>query len=176
MTSSARSRESADARPGVVDVPLDFAAHRSTMFRFAVTLSSLDDADDLVQDALARAWTKRAQFDPDRGSLRSWLLAIVADQARSRWRRRRPVEELLDPGALTVPGADTSTPHSADLHAAIRRLPPRQRAAIVLHHFVDLSVVDAAAVMGCSAGTVKSTLHDARAALAHALGESYATD
>ncbi len=170
MTSSAQSQ-----RALVVPVT-DFAAHRPSMFRFAVTLSSLDDADDLVQDAMARAWAKRAQFDPARGSLRSWLLAIVADQARGRWRRARPVDQLLDAGALTVPGADAAGPQTADLHAAIRRLPPRQRAATILHHFVDLSVADTAAVMGCSVGTVKSTLHDARTALANALGESYARD
>ena len=58
------------------------------MWRFAVSLSSLDDADDLVQDALTRAWTKRDSFDPARGTARSWLLAIVADRARRRWLRR----------------------------------------------------------------------------------------
>ena len=152
---------------------LDFAAHRRSMFRFAVTLSSLDDADDLVQDALARAWTKRAQFDPDRGSQRSWLLAIVADQARGRWRRARPVEELVHADALTVPGAGEL---STDLQRAIAALPTRQRAAIVLHHFVDLPAAEVADLMGCAPGTVKSTLHDARKALAVALGESYARD
>ena len=65
---------------------------------------------------------------------------------------------------------------SADLHRAVRALPPRQRTAIVLHHFVDLPVVEVAALMNVSAGTVKSTLHDARAALARTLGASYALD
>ena len=143
------------------------------MFRFAVTLSSLDDADDLVQDALARAWAKRHQFDPDRGSLRSWLLAIVADQARSRWRRPRAVWDALDPETLSTPATGEA---GADLQRAVAGLPPRQRAAVILHHYVDLPVAEVAQLLGCSAGTVKSNLHDARKALASTLGESYARD
>jgi RNA polymerase sigma-70 factor (ECF subfamily) len=152
----------------------DFAAavaeHGRAMFRFAVTLSSIDDADDLVQDAMARAWTKRGQFDPARGSLRSWLLAIVADQARSRWRRREPIWEPIDPDVITASARDEL---SVDVGRHVAALPPRQRAAVVLHYFVDLSVEDVATLMGCSPGTVKSTLHDARNSLAQALGETY---
>lgn len=155
----------------------DFAAtlteHRRVMFRFAVTLSSLDDAEDLVQDAMARAWRKRGQFDPDRGSLRSWLLAIVADQARSRWRRRQPIWEPIDPDVITASAADEL---SVDVAREVAALPPRQRAAVILHYFVDLAVEDVATLMGCASGTVKSTLHDARKSLAQALGETYVED
>jgi RNA polymerase sigma-70 factor (ECF subfamily) len=152
----------------------DFAAavadHGRAMFRLAVTLSSLDDADDLVQDAMARAWKKRDQFDSARGSLRSWLLAIVADQARSRWRRRAAIWEPLDPDVITASARDEL---SVDVGRYVAALPPRQRAAVVLYYFVDLSVEDAAALMGCSSGTVKSTLHDARKSLAEAMGATY---
>jgi RNA polymerase sigma-70 factor (ECF subfamily) len=149
--------------------------HLPSMFRFAVSLTARDDAEDVVQDALARAWAKRASFDPDRGSLLGWLLAIVADQARARWRRgsaRRsfPVADLGD-APITDDGVE-----GTDLRRAVRELPPRQRTAIVLHHFVDLPVAEVAALMNVSAGTVKSTLHDARAALARELGATYALD
>src|SRR4051812_20517792 len=169
-----------DARMGAGVVSLktqrepDFSAalaeHGRAMFRFAVTLSSVDDADDLVQDAMARAWKKRGQFDPARGSLRSWLLAIVADQARSRWRRRQPLWEPIDPDVLTAAAGDEL---SVDVGRQVAALPPRQRAAVVLHYFVDLAVDDVATLMECSPGTVKSTLHDARKSLAQALGETY---
>jgi RNA polymerase sigma-70 factor (ECF subfamily) len=152
----------------------DFAAalgeHGRAMFRFAVTLSSRDDADDLVQDAMARAWKKRGQFDPARGSLRAWLLAIVADQARSRWRRRQPMWEPLDPEVITASAADEI---AVDVGRHVAALPARQRAAVVLHYFVDLPVEEVATLMACSPGTVKSTLHDARRSLARALGEAY---
>jgi RNA polymerase sigma factor (sigma-70 family) len=146
------------------------AEHGRVMFRLAVTLSSREDAEDLVQDALARAWGKRSQFDPARGSLRSWLLAIVADQARSRWRRRQPIWDPIDPDVITASVRDEL---SVDVGRHVAALPPRQRAAVVLHYFVDLSVEDVATLMQCAPGTVKSNLHDARKSLAQAMGETY---
>jgi RNA polymerase sigma factor (sigma-70 family) len=127
---------------------LEVSVHLPMMFRFAASLSSLDDAEDVVQDALARAWVKRAQFDPARGSLRSWLLAIVANQARGRWRRRRPIWTCID--SSTVLSAE---PEGADfdLRRCVARL-PRQRAAIVLHHFVDLPIAEIAGLMAVHRG------------------------
>jgi RNA polymerase sigma-70 factor (ECF subfamily) len=133
------------------------------VWRFAVSLSSLDDADDLAQDALARAWVKRASFDPSRGSARSWLLAIVADRARRRWMRRpRPV--LPDPQDVAEPDG-----RRVDLRRAIAALPERQRTTVYLHYYLDLPVREVAQVLGCADGTVKSALHDARRALARKL-------
>lgn len=141
------------------------------MTRLARRLAPHDDADDIVQDALARAWTKRAQFDPGRGTATAWLLAIVADQARAarrtRLRRLRLVDETAD-----VP--DAAAPDSGidvDLERAIATLADRQQLAVHLHYFVGLSVVETAAVMACSPGTVKSTLFDARARLHALLGD-----
>lgn len=137
------------------------------IWRFAVSLSSLDDADDLVQDTLARAWTKRAAYDPSRGSPRSWLLAIVADRARRRWiRRPKPVSPAPTATATAMPELDG---HRVDLRRAIAALPERQRTTVFLHYYLDLPVSEVAAVMGCSDGTVKSALHDARRALARRL-------
>ncbi|HEY8301499.1 MAG TPA: RNA polymerase sigma factor [Jatrophihabitans sp.] len=133
------------------------------VWRFAVSLSSLDDADDLVQDALARAWAKRASFDPSRGSARSWLLAIVADRARRRW-MRRPKPVPVEPSDVAEPDG-----RRVDLRRAIAGLPERQRTTIYLHYYLDLPVREVARVLGCADGTVKSTLHDARRALARRL-------
>ncbi len=136
------------------------------LWRFAVSLSSLDDADDIVQDALTRAWTKRDSFDPSRGSPRSWLLAIVADRARRRW-IRRPRAVLPDPEPDPV---DTEpAARRVDLRRAIAALPDRQRTTVFLHYYLDLPVAEVAEVLGCSAGTVKSNLYDARRALARRL-------
>jgi RNA polymerase sigma-70 factor (ECF subfamily) len=65
---------------------------------------------------------------------------------------------------------------SVDVRRAVNELPIRQRTAIVLFHYADLPVADIAALMDCSVGTVKSTLHDARRALALRLGASYDQD
>ena len=104
-----------------------------------------------------RAWQKRGQYDERRGTAAAWLLAITADQARRARRRRRPFALVAE---ITVP---TGLPDDrVDLEAAVARLATRQKLAVDCFYFVDLSVAETAAVMGCSEGTVKSTLSDAR--------------
>lgn len=127
--------------------------------RLAGRLAPTADSDDIVQEALTRAWRKRSQFDPGRGSLGSWLFAITADRAR---KARRP---RLLPLRLSVQVDASSTDDRIDVERAVARLAPRQRDAINCFYFAGLSVAETAAAMGCSEGTVKSTLSDARARL-----------
>ena len=127
------------------------------MARLAGRLAPDLDRDDIVQEALVRAWQKRRQFDPSRGTPAAWLLAITADQARRARRRRRPTAALAD-----LPGRLRSTDDQVDVEHAVARLAPRQRLAVDCFYFAGLSVAETAAVMGCSEGTVKSTLADAR--------------
>lgn len=129
------------------------------MTRLAARLSPPGERDDVVQEALLRAWSKRSQFDPTRGTASSWLLAITADQARKARRRRRPLALFGGSGAVR------SIDDHVDIEHAVARLPARQRLAVDCHYFVGLSVGETAAVMGCAEGTVKSTLSDARARL-----------
>lgn len=115
--------------------------------------------DDVIQEALTRAWQKRATYDPRRGSFDVWLLAITADRARKA--RRRPSV------AFTL-GTDTqglATNDRMDIERATSELPPRQRLAVNCYDFAGLSIAQTAAVMDCAEGTVKSTLSDARARL-----------
>jgi len=148
------------------------APHLPVMARVAARLAPDADRDDVVQDALARAWRERGAFDPGRGSPAAWLCAIVASQARrtsrTAWRRRSsPVSVVPERAA---PSTDVDA--ALDVERALGRLPRRQREAVDLHYFAGLSVAETATVMGCSAGTVKSTLSDARAALRRHLGET----
>ena len=129
------------------------------MLHLAERLAGPDNRDDVVQEALINAWTKRAQFNGDRGSLGGWLMAIVADQARKSWRRRFVFFGRLE-GPSVAPSEDR-----LDLVEAVSRLPERQRLAVDCHYFAGLSVAETAAVMRCSDGTVKSTLSDARRSL-----------
>lgn len=139
-------------------------------------------ADDIVQDALVRAWGKWHQFDPARGTATSWLLAITADRARdarrSRLRRLRVVDDTREAPDASGPAVGTASPHPApdleaglDLDRAIAALPDRQRLAVTLHYYLGLSTAETGQVMGCSPGTVKSTLFDARTKLREALGD-----
>lgn len=142
------------------------------MTRLASRLAPHADADDVVQDALTRAWQKRHQYDESRGSATTWLLAIVADQARaSRRTRDRWLRVVDDSAQVPETPVEASNP-DVDLERAIARLAERQQLAIHLHYFVGLSVDETAAVMDCSAGTVKSTLFDARTRLRALLGDS----
>ncbi|MDQ6848407.1 MAG: RNA polymerase sigma factor [Actinomycetota bacterium] len=141
------------------------------MTRLARRLAPEADADDVVQEALARAWRKRTQFDPDRGTATTWLLAITADQARAARRRKLRRRRLIDDMAHVPDRPATQAAHDLDLERAIVRLAARQQLAVHLHYFLGLPIAEIAAVMGCASGTVKSTLHDARARLRELLGE-----
>lgn len=150
----------------------DFAAwvepHVPAMTRFAARLVPSADRDDLVQDALLRAWRRWATYQAERGAPLPWLLAIVADQGRRGRRRSRPVAlSGHDPGQHAH-----LTPADLDLERAIATLSPRQRTAVDLYYFVDLDVAMVAAVMGCAPGTVKATLSQARARLHQLLGDA----
>jgi RNA polymerase sigma factor (sigma-70 family) len=131
--------------------------HLVAITRLAARLAPDADRDDVVQDALARAWRKRGQYDAKRGTPAAWLLAITADQARQARRRRRPLLLFADVAAR-VRSADDRV----DVEYAVASLPARQRLAVDCFYFVGLSVAETAAVMRCSEGTVKSTLFDAR--------------
>jgi RNA polymerase sigma-70 factor (ECF subfamily) len=150
-----------DARGGNRDTPAWFAAwvepELSKMSRLAARLAPNADRDDVVQEALVRAWRKRDHYDESRGTPATWLLAITADQARRARRRRRPLALV---GEIIVPGR--SPDDRVDVEAAVARLATRQKLAVDCFYFVGLSVAETAAVMGCSEGTVKSTLSDAR--------------
>ena len=153
----------ADVTPrGAPDDPAEFGEwvrpHLRTLANLAARLAPGADRDDIVQDALARAWAKRGQFDSARGSAGAWLYAIMADQAGKARRRRvaRPPVGTPEPPDLAG---------RVDLARALGRLTRRQRLAVECVYFVGLSVADTAAVMRCAEGTVKSTLADARAKL-----------
>lgn len=153
--------------------PADFGElvepHWDVLVRVAGRLAPPGSRDDVLQDALTLAWRRRADYDPARGSVRAWLLAITADQARRSWRRYRIWHPLAD--ELPAPSPDPAA--RADVEAAIAGLPRRQRLAVQLRYYADLDVEDIAAAMRCSAGTVKSSLHEARRALRSVLGEDY---
>ncbi|MFT3888361.1 MAG: RNA polymerase sigma factor [Arachnia sp.] len=141
----------------------------------ALAARSSNDPDDILQEALAAAWRKRAQFDPARGTARTWLLAITADQ---RWKAGRSAARLFA-HRTTAPPQWAAAPMAAldgvhlDVERAVRQLPTRQRLAVDLYYFLGLTVAEAAGVMRCAEGTVKSTLSDARRRLRDLLGEDY---
>lgn len=149
----------------------DFVSpHLAVMRRAAVVAYPSGDPDEVVQDALVRAWQRWSTYRPERGSPRTWLVAITSDRARRARIRTRPLV-LVE---LDVADADQSPAWTdgLDLRAAVRALPARQREAVLLHYYVGLPIAEVAQLMRCAEGTVKSTLSDARANLAQALGDT----
>ncbi len=138
-------------------------------FAFLLT-GNRHDAEDLAQQALVRtaAHWHTARESPARYS-RTVLLNLVKD----RWRVRRRQPETLSADLTDLSpmpdGAETMLDRQL-LLSACRLLPLHQRAVLVLRFWEDRSVEETAAVLGCSAGTVKSQTHRALARLRDALG------
>jgi len=110
-------------------------------------------AEDLVQNSLARLYTAwgRARAGNPPAYARRILVNAAIDHHRRPWvRRERSTEQLPDAAVRVSDSVDE------DLLAALRVLPPRMRAAVVLQHVEDLSVEDTADALGCSVGTIKS--------------------
>lgn len=113
-------------------------------------------AEDLAQTALASAyaswWRVRRADDPD-----AYVRRILINASKSRWRRSRVGEPsaVVAPEAA-VPDPTTSVDERSALLVALHELPPRQRAVVVLRYWEDLTDAQAAALLGCSASTVRS--------------------
>jgi RNA polymerase sigma-70 factor (ECF subfamily) len=141
--------------------------HLLAMTRLACRLAGDDAADDVVQEALTRAWRRRSTYDASRGAPLPWLLALTADRARRHRSRYRPWSPL---GADH--GEHVEHQQRLDVQRALTQLPRKQRLAVELHYFVGLDTAATAVVLGCAQGTVKSQLFDARARLRTLLEES----
>jgi RNA polymerase sigma-70 factor (sigma-E family) len=127
-------------------------------------------AEDIAQTALARAfvaWRRVSRADdPD-----AYLRRILINANNRRYRRHRVAEEPGDPPEGTADGPADLVGDRFTLLAALRDLPPRQRAVVVLHYWEDLTDTQIAAAIGCSPGTVRSQLSRALARLRANLGE-----
>ena len=144
--------------------------HWPAMVRLAGRLTGPGFAEDVVQDALASAWRSRGRFDPQRGSARAWLFKIVVNTAHDHHRTTHLAGQVPD---LPIPGGLAGISETVDLSTLQARLSERQRLAVALFYYLQLSVEECAETMGCSSGTVKSTLSDARKRLRAMLGEEY---
>jgi RNA polymerase sigma-70 factor (sigma-E family) len=145
------------------DRDTEFAAfvrgHRFDLVRFATLLSSGDAhrAEDLVQTALARlyvAWPRVVRAGTPVGYTRKIIVNAHVDETRRPWRRERTVPDLPDRPDPFGRGPDESV--GGAVRQALADLPAGMRAAVVLRHWLDLSVEETADLMGVSTGTVKS--------------------
>jgi RNA polymerase sigma-70 factor (ECF subfamily) len=130
-------------------------------------LRDSDLAEDAVQAALIVAWRElRTLRDPDR--FEPWLHRIVTNECYSeaRRRRRRTADIRLLPVDTHLETGDILTVNDRDqLERAFRRLTLEQRAVLVFHHYLGLTLTEVADHVGIPVGTAKSRLHHATAAL-----------
>ncbi len=140
-------------------------ARRVMRHAYALT-GNVADAQDVAQEAFARAWQRwdsvRKHESPE-----AWVRRVATNLATSRFRRdrtaRAAAHQLL---AAEVPEI---SPDTVALVAALRRLPERQRVVLVLHYLADLPVGQIAADLRCPVGSVKGWLSRGRDALADLL-------
>ncbi len=121
-------------------------------------------ADDLVQQAIIRVyvhWVKASGADNTDAYVNAILVREFLHERRSGWTRRVRVTDQLPESPILTADPDGLI----DLQAAVTKLPPGQRAALVLRYYCDLNIDQTAAALGCTTGTVKSQTAKALAAL-----------
>jgi RNA polymerase sigma-70 factor (ECF subfamily) len=157
--------------------------HQSALYRVAYRLTgNRDDAEDLLTEALTEAWSAFDRFQTEDGFVR-WVATIMTHTFLD-WKRKanridwisldNPTPEEDDEGEGGWDIADENADPEAvamrrqfwrDAQKALDDLPPEFRAAVVLVDMEGLSYEEAAQVLGCPIGTVRSRLHRARAML-----------
>lgn len=147
------------------------ACYRRLVAQVYAFTTDLTEAQDVVQEAFARALARpRGLADVDNPE--AWLRTVAVNVVRRRWRRRKLLDAILLRDRPTTQLVEAAPgPERADLREALAALPPSYREVVVLHYYADLPVDEVAALLGVPAGTVKSRLSRARAALAGKLGD-----
>ncbi len=145
-----------------------FAASKPSLMGLAYLLTgNVQESQDLVQETLLRAWREWPSIcsyeDP-----RAWTRRVMHNLAIGRSRRAR-VRHAAASRETKVASPDLLVGH-LDVVTALRRLPPDQQRALVLHDVIGLSVAEVAREAGAAEGTVRSWLSRGRAALAADLG------
>jgi RNA polymerase sigma-70 factor (sigma-E family) len=120
---------------------------------------NLDDAEDLVQDALVKTFSRRRaglELESAEAYVRRAILTVYLDG----WRRRGrwAVRLHMAAGPSATDGPETPTGDRMDVISALRRLPPQQRACVVLRFYEDLTVTEIAQRLAISEGAVKRYL------------------
>ncbi len=162
-----------------------FARHRNRLWAVALrTMGDPSDAEDGLQDALVSAYRRAGTFRGD-SAVTTWLHRVVVNACLDRIRAGKvratdPLPEQLDEAVAdgTVTGSPAPDPETVALAterrdavlAALAQLPVEQRAALVLVDMEGYSVAEAAAILDCAVGTVKSRCARGRTRLAGLLG------
>ncbi|RWM27760.1 MAG: sigma-70 family RNA polymerase sigma factor [Mesorhizobium sp.] len=150
-------------------VRFDIVGQLGSLRRYARSLTrDSADAEDLVHDALARAYERRSTFRSG-GNLRAWLLAIVhnifIDGVRARRSEAARIKQAGQLADISTPAPQDHSVRLSQVREAFLSLPEEQRSALHLVAIEGLSYAQAAEVSGVPLGTLMSRIGRARAAL-----------
>lgn len=153
-----------------------YRRYRPDVYRFVAHMTGVSAvAEDIVQDVFLDVMQQAHRYDPSRGGVAGWLIGIARNHVR-RWQHRRRWHSLTglgtDEAAWVPPDALDAVTRAQDemaLEQALLDLPARYREVIVLCDLQELPYDQAAAVLRCKVGTIRSRLHRGRARLARAL-------
>jgi RNA polymerase sigma-70 factor (ECF subfamily) len=143
--------------------------HARLVFRVAAQTLDRAAAEDLVQDVFLAVWRNASRFDPERGTLRAWLLQIAHFRVLNELRRRSRQPAITpDPDGLLAGGVPADDPGPAEVasrrsrraivESAFADLPPAQREAVGLAFLRDLTHEEVAAELGLPLGTAKTRI------------------
>jgi RNA polymerase sigma-70 factor (ECF subfamily) len=142
------------------------------VYRFALHMTGAADlAEDVTQEVFMMLMRKGNEYDEHRGSVNAFLLGVARNHVLRRLRQERcfvSIDDAVGDRASVEAGAnETLTRKEAMLtmHKAVLNLPAHYREAVVLCDLQELSYAEAAAVLGCAIGTLRSRLHRARTIL-----------
>jgi RNA polymerase sigma-70 factor (ECF subfamily) len=151
------------------------AEHGEALYRWALgRLSDPRDAEELVAETLVRAWRRYDQYDPERGSERSWLFAIARNAATDLYRRSRRRLRVVRDDEIPELAVDDEAESIAEISLvrdALDGLSPNHRAVIVEAFFEGMTVSEIARQLGIPEGTVKSRIYYGMKALRATLEE-----
>ena len=130
-------------------------------FLLALCCGNKDDADDLAQDALVKAYLSSAGYQ-DKGRFRSWIFKIAYNTFLNHKASRRTMETIDEARTLvSTTTADSSYEHQ-NLYLALRTLPPKERSSITLFYLTGYSIKEIAAITDTSEDAVKKQLSRGR--------------
>lgn len=133
------------------------------------------EAEDVAQDVFTRVWKHAAKWKPGAAKFETWLHRVTMNLCYDRLRKKREVITDTPPERRDEADSAFDTLHGRDIAAAVEdalsALPERQRAAIALCHYQEMSNIEAAAIMEISVDALESLLSRGRRALRRALGD-----
>ncbi|WP_297323587.1 RNA polymerase sigma factor [uncultured Bartonella sp.] len=161
------------------DFKRELLANLPALRAFAVSLSGQHDrADDLVQDAIMKAWAKQDSFELGT-NMKAWLFTILRNEFFSQMRKKGREVQDTD-GVFTenvaVHPAQYGSLDLQDFRKALDELPADQKEAIILIGASGFSYEDTAEICGCAVGTIKSRVSRARTRLQELLGVNGQSD